>query len=303
MNQPFELMLGSAQWGWTTDRLQAFSMLDFWLKNNRRSLDLATNYPINRNPDDFRAAEKILAEYCQAHGISDLKITVKVGSQNNMRGPEINLAPSFIRMIGEEYLRVFGKNLDCVMLHWDNRVEESAIRSSLEALHSLETDFGLRAGLSGLAHPNIYAEALSDLPMRCDIQLKHNVIQSDLARYQPLLDKGHRFFGYGINAGGIKLDAHYGENSTFTVRGGQPEKVEAVLEHLRQQIPIWNVAFVRPPVKTMNHVGLIYASHTPVMNGIVVGASTVAQLAETLDYYRNLETFDYSDVWLGLKNG
>jgi hypothetical protein len=52
----------------------------------------------------------------------------------------------------------------------------------------------------------------------------------------------------------------------------------------------------------MNHVGLIFASHTPDVNGIVVGASSVAQLAETLDYYRNLDTFDYADVWLGLKN-
>ena len=302
MNQPFELILGSAQWGWNTDRKQAFALLDAWLKTNRRNIDVATNYPINRNPADFRAAEQILAEYCQAHGLSDLKITVKIGSLDNMRGPEINLSPTFIRMMGEEYLRIFGQNLDCVMLHWDNRAEETAIRATLEALHSMETDFGLRPGLSGIAHPGVYAHALADLPMRCDIQLKHNVLQSDLARYQTLFDKGHRFYAYGINAGGVKLDANYSENSTFAVRGGQADKVAEKLEYLRQQLPVWNVAFVRPPVQTMNHVGLIFASHTPDVNGIVVGASSVAQLAETLDYYRNLDTFDYADVWLGLKN-
>jgi len=199
-------------------------------------------------------------------------------------------------------LRIFGQNLDCVMLHWDNRAEETAIRASLEALHSLETDFGLRPGLSGIAHPGVYAHALADLPMRCDIQLKHNVLQSDLARYQTLFDKGHRFYAYGINAGGVKLDANYSENSTFAVRGGQADKVAEKLEYLRQQLPVWNVAFVRPPVQTMNHVGLIFASHTPAVNGIVIGASSVAQLTETLDYYRNLDTFDYSDVWLALKN-
>ena len=302
MNQPFELILGSAQWGWNTDRKQAFALLDAWLLTNRRNIDVATNYPINRNPADFRAAELILAEYCQAHGLSDLKITVKIGSLDNMRGPEINLSPTYIRMMGEEYLRIFGQNLDCVMLHWDNRAEETAIRASLEALHSLETDFGLRPGLSGIAHPGVYAQALADLPMCCDIQLKHNVLQSDLARYQPLVHAGHRFFAYGINAGGVKLDANYSENSTFAVRGGQADKVAEKLEYLRQQLPVWNVAFVRPPVQTMNHVGLIFASHTPMIDGLVLGVSSVAQLAETLDYYRNLDTFDYSDVWLALKN-
>jgi hypothetical protein len=34
----------------------------------------------------------------------------------------------------------------------------------------------------------------------------------------------------------------------------------------------------------------------PNLNGMIIGPSSVAQLHETLDFYRNIETFDYTDV-------
>jgi hypothetical protein len=58
---------------------------------------------------------------------------------------------------------------------------------------------------------------------------------------------------------------------------------------------------VRPPVKTMNHIGLIHAGLHPGIHGIVLGVSSDAQLRETLDFWRNLETFDYTDVWQALQ--
>ncbi len=306
------LLLGTAQWGWNTARTEAFRLLDAWLAAGHRAVDCATNYPINRNPADFRAAEKILHEYIQAHGLHDLQVTMKIGSLDNLRSPDVNLAPSFVLMMGEEYLRQFRENLRCVMLHWDNRDDEAAIRDTLQALAILEKNYGLRPGLSGIAHPEAYARANTDLALGFDIQLKHNVFLSDYERYAPLRvahlpespnpqTSPTTFTAYGINAGGVKLDAAYRADSTYLARGGDPEKVAAALEKIRDLLPGWSTAFVRPPVKTMNHIGLIHAGLHPGIQNILLGVSSVAQLHETLDFWRNLETFDYADVWTALQ--
>lgn len=297
-------MLGSAQWGWNVTRAEAFRLLDDWLATGRRKVDCATNYPINRNPADFRAAEKILLEYVRAHGLRDLQITMKIGSLDNMRSPEVNLAPSFLLMMGEEYERLFGENLHCLMFHWDNRDEVEAIHASLESLAKLQNESGIRPGLSGVKFPEAYVQANEELKLPFDIQLKHNVFQSDFERYAPFLSNTqtlkHSFFAYGINGGGVKLDEHYDADSVFLARGGQPEKVAAMLEKIRAILPDLNTAFVRPPVKTMNHLGLIFAALHPDLSGILLGVSSVSQLQETLDFWRNLETFDYSDVFQAL---
>ncbi|GAB4490182.1 MAG: hypothetical protein OHK0019_08720 [Saprospiraceae bacterium] len=301
------LILGSAQWGWNVSRTEAFRLLDAWLDTGRRDVDCATNYPINRNPADFRAAEKILLEYVQAHGLRDLRITMKIGSLDNMRSPEVNLSPSFVLMIGEEYYRLFDENLDCLMFHWDNRDDVAEIGASLESLVRLQKEASIRPGLSGIKFPEAYSKANEEFNLAFDIQLKHNVFQSDFERYEPLRktqlseSSTHRFFAYGINGGGVKLDEHYEPDSVFLARGGQPEKVAATLEKIRNLLPDWNTAFVRPPVKTMNHIGLIYAGLQPDLSGILLGVSSVSQLKETLDFWRNLETFDYGDVMQALR--
>ncbi|MBK8194195.1 MAG: aldo/keto reductase [Lewinellaceae bacterium] len=307
------LVLGSAQWGWTISKPAAFKILDAWIDAGMREVDCATNYPINKNPADFRASENILFEYLQAHGLHDMRITMKIGSLDNMRSPVSNLAPSFVLMMGEEYYRLFGGNLRCLMFHWDNRDDTAAVRSSLEALKHLQQEMNIDAGISGIAHPDVYAQANADCGLIFDIQLKHNLLQSDLGRYRPLFIKssndttgnpvsaGHRCFAYGINAGGIKLDAAYGAESTFLARGGQPEKAAKIARQISSKLPEWNTAFVRPPLKTMNQIGLIHAGLNPNIHGIVLGVSTTDQLRQTLDFWQNPDTFDYSDVFDALE--
>ena len=296
------LVLGTAQWGWNVSRHEAFQLLDHWLKAGYRRIDAATNYPINKNPEDFRAAEKILHEYVHAHGLQDLHITMKVGSLDNMRTPDVNLSPSFLMMMADEYCRLLGSNLRCMMLHWDNRSDEAAIRETLEALVTVKKDHGVDPGLSGIAHPEAYAVVNEGLELSFDIQLKNNVLQSDLPRYAPLESQRlHRFFAYGINAGGVKIDGVYPERSTLLQRGGDPEKAEATLQRIRTLLPKLNTDFVRPPVKTMNHIGLLYTALHPAFSGILLGVSSMAQLRETLDFWRNLEVFDDTDMWAALR--
>lgn len=292
------LALGTAQWGWTVPQSAAFQILDAWYAAGHRVVDAATNYPINKNPADFRAAEQILREYIRAHGIDDFRINMKLGSLDNLRSPDVNLSPSFLMMMAEEYRRLFEQNLRSVMIHWDNRDDETAIGETLSALRALQQESGLQPGLSGIKHPECYHKANLNFGLTFDLQMKHNILQSDVSRYRPFFPpEQHRYFVYGINAGGLRLDGPYPSGSTFMARGGSPEGSETIRTQLKKHLPDWNLAFVRPPLRTMNHLSLLFSGLQPAVKGLVLGFSSPAQVRETLDFWRNLETFDYSDVF------
>jgi|1048.fasta_scaffold00789_3 aryl-alcohol dehydrogenase-like predicted oxidoreductase len=297
-----KLMLGTAQWGWTLDKQAAFALLDAWLKAGYSEIDAATNYPINKQPSDFRASERILAEYISAHGLQgQLSILMKVGSMDNMRTPAINLSPSFLRMMTDEYQRIFGENLGGIMIHWDNREEPENAVETVAFLHELSMR-GIRPGLSGIKYPEHYAAATASHNFDLDIEVKHNVLVSDLARYQGLLsgDTQHRVWAYGISAGGVKLRGGYTPESTFSVRGGDSTFFDEQCAQLERMVSEWNLAFVRPPLLSMHHLGLLWASSHPQIHGAVIGPKNTAQMAETVDFLRNLDAFDYSDVVKGL---
>ncbi len=273
--------------------------MELWLSAGKNGVDGATNYPINQNIRDFKAAESILAEFVRTHGLTrrgDLDITMKIGSLTNLRSPDNDLSKDNIRREAERYHQLFEGALGCLMLHWDNRSEHSEIQASIDGLLSETTAMGIRPGLSGIAHPQVYAEVLPG-DISFDIQLKYNVFQSDFPRYTSLQAAGkHCFYAYGLNAGGIKLEEKYAADSTFLLRGGDPAKVAATIDKIRAKLPELNLAFVRPPLKTMNQLGLVFAGTDARLAGLVLGVSTPEQLAETLDFWRNVETFDYEDV-------
>ncbi len=293
------LILGTAQWGWNVDRETAFLLLDHWLKAGYSEVDAATNYPINQNPADFRAAENILAEYCRAHGLtSQLNIIAKVGSMDNMRGPEHNLSPSFLYMMADEYRRIFGQNLRGMMVHWDNRDDHEAIEQTLETLYELQEQ-GIQPGLSGIKYPAVHAAINERLQMGFSIEVKHNVFTSDLARYQPFTEKSigkHRFLAYGLSAGGLKLGQPPKENSTFDLRGGQRDAFEQRLAQIEALLPDFNLAFVRPPIVTLQQLGMVYALGHAKIGGAIIGPRSVAQLKESIEWHRNADIFDYQDI-------
>lgn len=292
------LSLGTAQWGWNVPRQQAFRLLDAWIESGHTRIDCATNYPINRRRTDFRAAELLLQEYVQAHGLrGELQITMKIGSLDNMRTPDINLSPSFIWMMGAEYARLFGSNLSTLMLHWDNRSDAADIAPTLEALTETARRYALHPGLSGILYPHVYAPLLEQYASEIfDIQLKHNIFHSDLPRYAPLYSHPHRFHAYGLNAGGVQLDGDYRLESTFVVRGGQADSVEEGLQRLRAALPTWNRHRHRPAIKGFAQIALIHALYHTRLHGIVIGVSQTDQLKYTFDFVQALSEYDYTDV-------
>lgn len=293
------LILGSALWGWTITKTTAFQLLDYFYAQGCRQIDAATNYPINKNPADFRRSEKILQEWIQAHGVGDLEIIMKVGSLNNMRGPENNLTKSFLLMSLDDYQSKFGSNLNTFMIHWDNRRDASAIEESLQAFDYAREE-GMSLGLSGIKYPEIYFELNRKRDLDFSIQIKHNLLRSDYERYAPFCGK-KRFQTYGINAGGLKFDPkRYHDKSSLRVRGGDTSGLHPLVPKLQNLIQAANQKPERPPLLSFNHCGLTFAFHSPDVKGILLGCSRLEQLEDSVQFYRHLLAFDYEDVYLGL---
>ncbi len=290
------LLLGSAMWGWNTPKETVFNLLDEWYAQGFRQVDAATNYPINKNPSDFRLSEKILLEWIKTHGISDLQVMMKIGSVNNLFTPEHILTKSFILMMLDEYQHLFENNLHTIMVHWDNREKEEEINETLEAF-LIAKNKGLNIGLSGIKHPNIYFELNKKYNFDFSIQIKHNVIHSDYQRYVPFHGK-RRFITYGINAGGLKLNADkYSEKSTLKTRGGDIENEPPILQKIKKAISIFNKENSPPPITGFFQIGMINAYYHPDIQGILIGASKMEQLNENIRFYRLLQEVDYSHLF------
>lgn len=266
------LILGTAHWGAKTDAPTAHQLLSAFYQAGGREVDTATNYPINKVPTDFRKAEKILKEWIDVNGVSDLKITAKVGSIDNMRSPEHLLTQSFLLMCVDDYLRAFGPNLHTFMIHWDNRDQITEIRESLQAL-AFAAEQGLRPGLSGIAHPWLYAKANEEFNLDFRIQLKHNVLESKYEHYKPF-HGARRFIAYGVNAGAD-------ERLDFLI---------PILEKANQRTD-------RPPLEHFYQIGLIYACFHPEMESVLTGPSSLKQLKDNLAFYSLLKDGKYMDVY------
>ena len=295
------LLLGTAQFAWTTTRKTAFELLDAFYESGFRQIDCATNYPINRNPNDFRAAETIVQEWLRAHGIKDVRLMMKVGSTNNLRTPDCNLNPSFLLMSLENYQNKFRENLDTLMIHWDNREDISQISSTFEALNTIKKE-GIEVGISGIKYPELYAEINKKYDLDFYIQIKNNILQSDFERYNPFF-KNKKYIAYGINAGGLKLNTEeYTVDSTLATRGGDISNENEIFATLQKNIVQANENTNRPQIDSFFQLGMIYSYYNPLIYGLLIGNSSVQQCKSTLDFYQHLNNFDYSDVNKMLNN-
>jgi aryl-alcohol dehydrogenase-like predicted oxidoreductase len=292
------LLLGTAMWGWTIPRDRCWKILDQFYADGFRQVDTATNYPINKNPEDFRRAETILQEWTQAHGISDLEVMIKVGSVNNMRTPEHILSKSFLWMNWEHYQHSFGDNLHTLMIHWDNREDATEISETMDALLHIQ-QHGYRVGLSGIKHPEIYAQLLSQYPLDPVIQIKHNLLASDYDRYRAFQGKP-RFITYGINAGGIKLSAEYHADNSLSVRGGAQDTHHLLASKVQRIFSEVNRTD-RPLLHSFNQAGMIYAYHSPDVAGILTGPSRPEQWEATQQFFEYLQDGIYTEVYDRLK--
>ena len=297
---PTALFLGTAMWAWTVEKAQAFQLLDDFYAAGYRQIDAATNYPINKNSADFRAAEKILFEWIKVHGISDLKVLMKVGSINNLYTPEHNLSPTFLHIMHNEYQNLLGDQLDEFMIHWDNRDDIQLIRASLEALNHIRQQ-GVKIGLSGIKHPEHYAQLNRDFGFDFDIQFKHNLLYSDYERYSAFQGKP-RFLAYGMNAGGLKFKAkQYHANSSTTVRGVSADQHRGFLNQVEECLTKYNQASELPPLSRFNQCSMVFAYYSPDIKGLLIGPSSTEQLKDSIHFFQGLEKGHHRALYNALR--
>ena len=298
---PFHLVLGTAFWGWTVETGQAFALLDAFYRAGFRKIDTATNYPINRRAEDFRQAEKMLAEWTRAHGISDLEVIVKIGSLDNSGSPRNNLSPGFLMMNRDYYLGILGSNLYCLMLHWDNRNDEGAVAESLETIKAFESD-GIRPGLSGVKFPAIHASLCRSLDVRPLIELKHNLWYSGLEHYEAFSSLNPEFIAYGITGGGMKLNRqHYRQDSAWLVRGRTPEERTQEVVAFGKWLEEINSRH-KTTIENIHHAGLLYAFYHEEIDGVIIGPSRLSQLEDSLEKFQNMKDADLAPLFAELKN-
>ena len=288
-----DLLLGTAMWGWTLEPTTCFAILDHFYEAGFRQVDSATNYPINKNAADFRKTNEILDTWIKAHQVHDLKVTMKIGSVNNMGTPDHNLTKSFIIINIDDYLQQFGSNLDTIMIHWDNRHLVGAIDATIDGL-TVARERGLRVGLSGIRHPEIYYEINHGYQLNFRIQIKHNLFRSDYEKYRSF--HGHkRFITYGINGGGVKLDVPTSlDSQTIQARGIDPAVYKEKLKALKKVIKKkpW-----KGQIQSMNQCGMIHAYHHPDIEGILIGPSSPEQLRESMLFYHQLHSGTFQEFY------
>lgn len=290
------LVLGTALWGWTVSRKMAFDLLEEFYDAGGRAIDTAVNYPINKVPGDFGASLALLEQWCCAHGVTDLQVTLKVGSIKNDATAANDLSAPALTATLDRPRQVLDSNLAVIMVHWDNRYDPATIDETLDVLRSVRWE-GFDIGLSGIRHPEMYHRQAPDLADIWQIQIKHNLLSDEAYRHYNLFHGVRRFYAYGINAGGISFGKKHTETSSRTVRGllgdNDLSPFRAFIEALPPDSPLVPESF--------NQLSMLYTHNSPDMAGLIIGPSRVSQLKESLVFHARLRETDTHAIYRALK--
>jgi aryl-alcohol dehydrogenase-like predicted oxidoreductase len=280
------LVLGTAMWGWTVSEEAAFDILDHYYKSGGRYIDTASNYPINGQPEDWQKAELWLARWLQKTGVQDLKIILKVGSVTNSRSPDHDLSKARLETLLQTAKTTYGHNLYGVMVHWDNRDSRDQIAETVEFFRAIQKT-GLKIGLSGIRHPDLYADIAPDLVADWLIESKISLFSdADYQRYVPFHGT-RRFLAYGISAGGVRLDGDYEKESGFLARQGGALPPIIDTESVRQILADWPETDPKRP-RSLYELALAQSAARADCAGVIIGPRTLDQLDGALGYWAKI---------------
>ena len=277
------LCLGTAMWGWSVDKVTAFSLADYYYESGGRYFDTAYNYPINGNIDDFMLSPLYLAEWIELNGICDIKVTFKVGSTSNTLSSQNDLTSDYLLAQIEWARENYGDNLCCIMLHWDNRQDQNEIRETLSIL-DVVYNHGYEFGLSGIKHPEVYRNNMeSSCNKELNIQIKHNFIHDGIRHYENLQPLSPRYWAYGISVSGLKMtEEDYDKNSYVSlVRGDQYHK--GIMSPKLKEI-LSNIIKDSNSIESIYHIAIAYIEQEERLYGYLVAPSTLQQMKDIFSY-------------------
>ncbi|WP_417665695.1 aldo/keto reductase [Pseudidiomarina sp.] len=278
------IFLGSAMWGWAVTKHDVFSLLDQFVERGECLIDHATNYPINGVKEDFGIGLNWLAEWLSMNPSSGLEVLVKIGSLNNLGGPECDLSP---QKIEDDYCKIqdkLGDRVKCVSIHWDNRSSiENAdeIISTLESLFRISRSNNCRIGISGIQDIELYSEFFSTNSVKPVIQVKENMLTSQARINYSKYIKEADYIAYGIHLGGLRQDS---SGDTKTLRG---------IEHPEWLIKAFDNALhhadIKPSPNNFYDISLYLAHVNSHLSGVIIGPKNATQLKSMLDFWDTLK--------------
>lgn len=198
LNSTFALGLGTADFGSKVSPKAALGIVEQFVDLGGRLFDTATNYPITGNPQDSMASVKILASVLRELEVSGCQVIVKAGAVGNDGGSRNNLSPTFLRGEYEACESLFPDQIVTPSIHWDDRSNQEAICETADLLKSY-LQRRRNVGLSGLAHPGIYADALGAHGADVLYQVRFNALDtSTLATTHEKFGPA-RYLAYGLS--------------------------------------------------------------------------------------------------------
>ncbi|KTC35493.1 hypothetical protein AO265_29835 [Pseudomonas sp. ABAC61] len=286
------LVLGTALWGWGIDKKNAHVLLDTFINNGGHTIDTASNYPINKCPDNFGLAVRWIESWVKSNPGTDLSVISKIGAIDNSGSPQTNLSYNNIISATNELRDRLGNSLSCISVHWDNRGAEehefTEIEKTLEAMTYLYRS-GLNVGLSGIKFPEIYYKAKPEMAEKWLIQVKENFITRQARESYSQYFPESKYLAYGVNLGGIKT-SQVEKNSSAELR--KIVHSQALIESLTDFLDS-NHSFVPRPT-SLNDLALAFTFSNPALCGLIIGPRNTDQLLNTLGYWDSLKTHSIS---------
>ena len=151
------LLLGSAGWGKSINKAEAFKIIEEFQNNGLKIIDSATNYPINGVKMDYGLALSWLGEWIRKSDIGDAKIFVKIGSVDNSGNDDVDLSAKSIRETISKLQELLEDNIYGIGIHWDNRDDYEEVLETVLTMKEFQSkDFKL--GISGIKNPSLYKQ-------------------------------------------------------------------------------------------------------------------------------------------------
>ncbi|NOH84522.1 aldo/keto reductase [Vibrio sp. 03-59-1] len=293
-----EICLGTAMWGWSVDKITAFSILDCFYEYGGRYVDTANNYPLNGVASDYQKSIMYISDWCNSRDVSDLVITCKIGSVINSNTSENNLNSKFLYEQLNWLLGVFKSNLGCVMIHWDDRGDLLQIKDTL-SISTLLLNEGIQLGLSGIKYPEVYASALHESNIiDVNIQVKHNFASSSFSHYSSLSIFKPKIWAYGISVSGLKLsESEYKDNSYVSLVRGSGYHRHLLTEDLC--VALNEVILINDTIDNIYQIGVAYSQEDKALHGFIVAPSTLEQMFNITDFLKKskFKVFDLSPIY------
>jgi aryl-alcohol dehydrogenase-like predicted oxidoreductase len=289
--QVSRLCLGTMTMGWTSNKTDSFAVMDYALEHGINFFDTADVYSFWAEGNDGGVAESWIGEWLKARGVRQQLVIATKARGRMWNGPDgEGLSRAHLMRAVEDSLRRLGvETIDLYQSHWPDA--ETPLEETLRAFEDMIAQGKVRyIGCSNYA-PAQLQNALNvsrehHLPRYETLQPHYNLVhraefETELMRICQRENLG--VIPYSPLAGGF-LTGKYRQNngSPAHSRGYGNDRMRpfmnpngyAIIETLEELGQIHHA--------TTAQTAIAWMLANPVVTSAIIGANTVAQLAETM---------------------